>query len=90
MAKPWFMFCTNDDHLFDPQGFVVPFGNTNFNVLYGGAHDLDVNPPPNYPVTALLPGEIVDLSEPIWGKQVDIELGQPYKPGVHYQKQGVR
>ena len=84
MAKPWFMFSTDDEHLFDAQGFIVPFGNPNYDAEYGGAHDLDVNPPPNHPVTALLPGRIVDLSEPPWGKQVGIELDQPYKPDVRY------
>src|SRR2546421_12331940 len=86
MAKPWFMFTKNndDEHLFDSQGFIVPFGNTGFDVHYGGSHDLDVPAPANYPVTALLPGKIVDLSSPIWGKQVGIELDRDYKPDVKY------
>ncbi len=49
MAKPWFMFVKNDDdqHLFDPQGFIVPFGDTDYDVGFGGAHDLDIPAPPN-------------------------------------------
>lgn len=61
----------------------VPFGNTNFDVLYGGAHDLDVAAPPNTPVTALLSGTVSSLSAPEWGKQVGIQLDDPYF-GVPY------
>jgi hypothetical protein len=72
MAKPWYMFPT-----------VVPFGDTNFDVGLGGPHDTDVQPPPNYPITALLPGTSVDLSAPPWGKQVGIALDAPVN-GVPY------
>jgi len=69
MDKPWFMF-----------EICVPFGNTNFNVAFGGAHDLDIGAPPNYPVTALLPGTIVSVTKPPpdWGEQVGVELDEPF------------
>jgi hypothetical protein len=86
MAKPWFMFTKgNNDRLFEDEGFSVPFGHTEFDTKLGGSHDLDIPAPLNYLVTALLPGTIVDLSDPPWGKQVGIELRQAYKqPDVLY------
>jgi hypothetical protein len=87
MAKPWFMFTKNndDEHLFDSQGFVVPFGDPGFDVNFGGAHDLDINPPPNYPVTALLPGRIASITKPPpdWGEQIGVELDEPFN-GIHF------
>jgi hypothetical protein len=80
MDKPWFMFSTDDEHLFDPQGFSVPFGNTNFDVKFGGAHDLDIPAPPNHPVTALLSGTLASVTKPPppWGEQVGVELHPPF------------
>lgn len=72
MNKPWFMY-----------PFTIRFGDPNSNVLLGGPHDLDVGPPANYPVTALLAGTIVDISAPIWGKQVGVQLDHPYN-GIPY------
>lgn len=62
---------------------VVPFGNPNYDSQLGGSHDMDVAPPPNCPVTALLPGTVCDLSAPSWGKQVGLQLDTPYN-GVPY------
>jgi hypothetical protein len=88
MDKPWFMY-----------EIVVPFGNPNFDFLYGGAHDLDIGTPPdyaafaNYPVTALLPGIILSITDgkdaagnAIWGRQVGIRLAHPYNgvPNMAY------
>jgi Peptidase family M23 len=69
MDKPWFMY-----------PITVPFGNPNYDSGYGGSHDLDIGAPPNYPVTALLPGTLVSITEPPppWGKQVGIQLDTPY------------
>jgi hypothetical protein len=67
MSKPWFMY-----------DIVVPFGDPGFDVAFGGPHDLDIGAPPNYPVTALLPGTVASMSEPAWGKQVGIRLDHPY------------
>jgi hypothetical protein len=69
MDKPWFMF-----------EICVPFGNPNFDKEFGGAHDLDIGAPPNHPVTALLPGTLVSISEPPpeWGKQIGVELDRPF------------
>src|SRR5260370_15359947 len=82
MAKPWFMFVKNDDdqHLFDPQGFIVPFGDTDYDVGLGRAHDLDIPAPPNYPVTALLPGTLASVTKPPpdSGEQVAGELHPLY------------
>ncbi len=50
MDQPWFMY-----------PFTIKFGDTSSNVLYGGAHDLDIGAPANYPVTALLPGTIASI-----------------------------
>lgn len=61
----------------------VPFGNANFDSPLGGAHDLDVQTPPNTPVTALLSGEVTTLSSPSWGKQVCLQLDKPYN-GIPY------
>src|SRR5260370_15279082 len=87
MAKPWFMFVKNDDdqHLFDPQGFIVPFGDTDYDVGFGGAHDLDIPAPPNYPVTALLPGTLASVTKPPpdWGEQVGVEL-HPLLNGIPF------
>lgn len=44
---------------------------------------MDVKPPPNWPVFALLPGTISDISAPSWGKQVCLKLDTPYN-GIPY------
>jgi hypothetical protein len=69
MEQPWFLF-----------DICVPFGNPNFNAAFGGAHDLDIGAPPNYPVTALLPGTIVSITKPPpeWGEQIGVELKEPF------------
>lgn len=69
---PYFMFPT-----------VVPFGNPAYDSGLGGSHDMDVKSPPNYPVTALLPGTISDISSPSWGMQVGLKLDTPIN-GVPY------
>jgi Peptidase family M23 len=61
----------------------VPFGNPNYDVQYGGSHDMDIAAPPNYPVTALLPGTVSSVTAPPWGKQVGIKLDTPIN-GVPY------
>ncbi|HJT56760.1 MAG TPA: hypothetical protein VJ761_09710 [Ktedonobacteraceae bacterium] len=78
MDKPWFMF-----------DFTIRFGDSLSNVQLGGAHDLDIGAPPNYKVTALLPGRISSITDGtnghvIWGKQVGIELAQPYKGKIRF------
>jgi hypothetical protein len=81
MAKPWFMFTKeNNDRLFDNEGFIVPFGNPNFDSGLGGSHDLDIPAPPNYPVTALLPGKIISITKPPpdWGEQIGVELDEKF------------
>lgn len=55
----------------------VPFGNVNYDSGLGGSHDMDVQPPANTVVTALVAGTICDLSSPSWGKQVGVELDTP-------------
>lgn len=72
MTKPWYMYPVS-----------VPFGDPGFDSGLGGAHDMDVTPPPNYPVTALLPGKVSSISTPPWGKQVGIQLDTPVN-GVPY------
>ena len=74
MAQPWFMY-----------DIVIQFGDPNCDIEYGGAHDLDIGAPPNYPVTALLPGHIASITDgknadgtAIWGRQVGVLLDQPY------------
>lgn len=64
--KPWFLYPVS-----------VPFGNPNYDSQYGGSHDMDVTPPPNYPVTNLLPGTIASISSPSWGKAVGLKLDAP-------------
>ncbi len=75
MAKPWYDY-----------DIVVPFGNKNYDAAIGGAHDLDIGAPPNYPVTALVSGVVSDISAPDWGKQVGIRLDTPINgvPWLHY------
>jgi hypothetical protein len=88
MNKPWFIY-----------EIVVPFGNPNYDFHYGGAHDLDIGTPPdyaafaNYPVTALLPGTILSITDgkdpsgdAIWGRQVGIRLDHAYNgvPNMAY------
>lgn len=76
MDKPWYMY-----------DFTVQFGpGTGYDPGYGGAHDLDIGAPPNYPVTALLPGTISSVTDgtdgngtAIWGRQVGVRLDHPYK-----------
>ncbi len=74
MSDPWFMY-----------PITVPFGNPNYDSKLGGSHDMDIGAPPNHPVTALLPGTVVSITEPPpdWGKQVGIQLDTPYN-GVPY------
>lgn len=57
---------------------VVPFGDPNYDSQMGGSHDLDVGAPANYPVTALLAGNVSSITSPPWGKQVGIRLVSPY------------
>lgn len=61
----------------------VPFGNANYDSGLGGSHDLDVAPPANMPVTAIVSGTISDISAPDWGKQVGIKLDSPIN-GIGY------
>ena len=72
---PWYMF-----------DFVVPFGDKDYDVGLGGAHDLDIGAPPNYPVTSIVSGVISDISSPDWGRQVGIKLDTPINgiPWLHY------
>jgi hypothetical protein len=56
---------------------VVPFGDPAYDSGLGGAHDLDVKPPPNYPVRAVKSGVVSDVSSPPWGKQVGVLLDTP-------------
>lgn len=72
MSKPWYMY-----------DICVPFGNANYDVQLGGSHDMDVQTPPNTPVTALLSGEVVSITSPTWGKQIGIELDESYN-GIPY------
>ncbi len=60
---PWFTY-----------PIVVPFGNPNYDVNLGGSHDMDIGAPPNYPVTALLPGRVSSIIRPGWGVQVTLSL----------------
>jgi len=74
-------------HWYD-YDIVVPFGNVNFDSALGGAHDLDLGCPANYPVTALLSGSISSITAPAWGKQVGVALdhpinGKPYCAYLH-------
>lgn len=73
--KAWLVF---------PQ--VVPFGDPAYDSGLGGAHDLDVKPPPNFPVYALKPGSVSDISSPDWGKQVGVLLDTPIQgvPNMAY------
>ena len=88
MDKPWFMY-----------EIIVPFGDSNYDTHYGGAHDLDIGTPldyaafANYPVTALLPGTILTITDGkdasgnhIWGLQVGIRLDHAYNgvPNMAY------
>lgn len=65
-------------------GINVPYGNQNFDVHLGGAHDLDVATPLGTHITALLGGIITDISSPTWGKQICVKLDVPYRPNVDY------
>ncbi len=74
MDKPWFMY-----------DFTITYANPEEDTGYHGAHDIDIGAPPNYPVTALLPGTISSITDGtdntgtvIWGRQVGIRLDQPY------------
>ena len=57
---------------------VVPFGDTRYDTLLGGSHDLTIGAPPNMAVTALLPGTVSDVSSPSWGRQVCLKLDTEY------------
>jgi len=61
----------------------VPFNDPNYDVQYGGSHDLDVATPPNTTITALLPGTISNVGTPVWGMQVGVKLDTPYH-GIPY------
>src|SRR5579875_1892854 len=64
----------------------VPFGNPAYDTQYGGAHDMDVATPPNTLITALVPGVVTDISAPIWGKQVCLQIAgfsAPYMAYLH-------
>jgi hypothetical protein len=64
----------------------VPFGNPNYDTLYGGSHDMDVRTPPNTMITALVDGTITDISAPTWGKQVCLQISgfrAPYMAYLH-------
>jgi hypothetical protein len=64
----------------------VPFGNPNYDARYGGSHDMDIRTPPNTPITSLVDGKITDISAPIWGKQVCLQIGgftAPYTALLH-------
>ena len=72
MSQPWYSY-----------PIVVPFGNPNFDVQLHGAHDLDIGAPPNYPVTALLPGTISSIASPTWGHSLGVKLDSAYN-GIPY------
>jgi hypothetical protein len=61
----------------------VPFNDPNYDVQYGGSHDLDVATPPNTPITALLPGTISNVGTPVGGMQVGVKLDTAYH-GIPY------
>ncbi len=66
----------------------VPFGNPNYDVALGGSHDMDVQCPPNTPITNIVNGTICDISSPSWGMQVGIQFdtpvnGNPYMAYLH-------
>lgn len=65
-GKPWYMY-----------DICVPFNNPNFDVVFGGSHDMDVQTPLGTPIYSIVSGTIVDLSAPAWGKQIGIRLDQP-------------
>jgi len=66
--------------------FTVHFGpEGGSDAGYRGAHDIDIGAPPNHPVTALLPGQIVSITDGwddartvTWGRQVGVLLDQAY------------
>lgn len=58
---------------------VVPFGNANYDAALGGSHDLDVKPPPNYPVESIVAGVISDISSPTWGMQLCVKMDAPFQ-----------
>lgn len=61
----------------------VPYGNASYDTGLGGSHDMDLKTPPDTEITFLLPGTITDISAPTWGKQVSLELDNPWQ-GVKY------
>lgn len=66
----------------------VPFGNPNYDVQFGGSHDMTILAPPNVPVTCLRTGSISSITSPSWGKQVGVQLfrpvnGNPYMSYLH-------
>jgi len=71
-TDPWYMYKT-----------IVPFGDVNYDSALGGAHDMDVNVPPNYPITAILTGWVSSITSPLWGKQVGVKLEKSIN-GVGY------
>src|SRR6185312_10363685 len=64
----------------------VPYASPHYDSQYGGSHDTDVRTPPNTPITALWPGKITDISSPLWGKQVCLQvqgLPAPFMAYLH-------
>jgi hypothetical protein len=55
----------------------VKFADPNVDTQYNGAHDMDVQTPPNTPITALLAGVISSITSPIWGMQIGVKLDTP-------------
>lgn len=45
---------------------------------------MDVRTPPNTPVTALWPGKVTDISAPLWGKQVCLQISGSPVPYMAY------
>lgn len=55
----------------------VPFGNPNYDIQFGGSHDMTLIAPPNVPVTALQSGVVTSITSPSWGKQIGVKLYVP-------------
>lgn len=56
----------------------VPFGNTNYDVALGGAHDMDFSAPPNSNVINIVSGVVSSITSPMWGIQVGIKMDTPF------------
>jgi hypothetical protein len=70
--EPWFM-----------NAICVPFNNPEYDVQYGGAHDMDVKTEPGTPITSLVTGTVASITHPIWGWQIGVKLDQPIR-GIPY------